>query len=194
MFTGLVRKKSKVTVIEQTKAGLTLSVEKPPDWSINIGDSISLNGVCSTVTQVSPNLSFEYMPETIERSNLEKIKEGDYVNLEQSLKVNGRLDGHIVQGHVDTTAIIKSITQEGNSKVLVLENADVSLIAPKGSITLEGISLTVVDVKKDSFSVKIIPHTWEHTNLCKKNEKDALNVEFDILAKYLKQLIHATSK
>lgn len=192
MFTGIIKNTAKVTALEE-KDGLSLSIEKPNDWKISIGDSISVNGVCSTITNVSEHVSFTYMPESLEQSNLSLLKVGDLVNLEQALLATDRLDGHIVQGHIDTTAILTSIKDEGNAKILelaLLGGEGTHYVVPKGSITLEGISLTVVDVGDDFFTVKIIPHTWEHTNLKNKKEKDALNVEFDILAKYLEK-IHA---
>lgn len=198
MFTGIIRNTAKITKVEEKDGGLSLSIQKPSDFGsdgdVSIGDSININGVCSTITKLSGNdISFEYIPESLECSNIKTLKVGILVNLEQSLRVSDRLDGHIVQGHVDTTATLESIIAEGNSFVLKLIITDVSLVAPKGAMTLEGISLTVVDVGDDWFTVKIIPHTWKNTNLKEKKEKDALNVEFDILAKYLKQhLLHIT--
>ncbi len=193
MFTGIVRAVEKVKEIKpQKEGGLSFSVSKPK-WKVKTGESIAVNGVCSTVKKVSPDLSFEYMPETLEKTNLLSFKKGDEVNLEQSLLASDRLEGHIVLGHIDTTGIVVSIEEEGNSRILKIKLNNVKnfmkFLARKGSVTLEGISLTVVDVGKDFFTVKLIPYSLLHTNLKQKKVGDMLNIEFDVLAKYLERLI-----
>ena len=186
MFTGIISKTSKVKKIQSTKNGLLLEVVNNLG-KIKKGDSISVSGVCSTVKNLGKNISFEYMPETLRLSNVGLLKNGGIVNLEQSMRMSDRLDGHIVFGHIDGTGIICSIKDEGNSKVFEIKVPDkkfMKLLVYKGSIAVEGISLTVAKVSNMSFVVKIIPYTLEHTNLNLKKVGDVVNLEFDILAKY----------
>jgi riboflavin synthase len=193
MFTGIIASTTKILETEANSDGMILKVSKPSGWKIKLGDSINLNGVCSTVAKLGAGqMMFEYMPESLERSNLGGLKKGDLVNLEQSLRAADRLDGHIVQGHVDVTGKIVSIIKEGNSLVYRIEVKDKKLIrlaAEKGAIAVDGISLTVVAAGKGYFTVKIIPYTVAHTNLRNKKPGDLVNLEFDILAKYLQRLI-----
>lgn len=193
MFTGIVKQTSKVIDTKTNNDGMLLTIKKP-DWEVNLGDSIMINGVCSTVKSASDDqIVFEYMPETLQKSNLGDLKTGDIVNLEPSLRASDRLDGHIVQGHIDTTGSITEITDEGNSKVFKIKvnhpDEFMRLVASKGSVAIDGISLTSVDVIEDTFTVKIIPYTLEHTNLEIKSQGDTVNLEFDILAKYLARLM-----
>ncbi len=195
MFTGIIKAKSSVKKIQpQNDGGLSVLISPSP-WSVKAGASISINGVCSTVKKTAGKgspLSFEYMPETLQKSNLGNLAAGDEVNLEQSLRASDRLDGHIVVGHVDTTAALLSIEEEGNAKVLKISPKHpkefMKFLAPKGSVAVEGISLTVVEVGKDFFTVKVLPYTTEETNLNGKKKGAILNIEFDLLAKYLERL------
>ena len=187
MFTGIISKTSKVEKILLYKNSMFLEVKNNLK-RLKVGESVSLNGVCSTVKRAGRNLFFEYMPETLKLSNLAFLQKGDKVNLEESLRFGDSLSGHIVLGHIDCTAEIVSIKKEGNSKVFgikVLNKKFMRFLFFKGSITLEGISLTVAKVLRNSFFVKIIPYTIEHTNLNKKKKGDLVNLEFDILTKYL---------
>ncbi len=189
MFTGIIRATGKIKkVIPQKDGGLSMSISKPR-WNIKKGDSITVNGVCSTVKKTAPALAFEYMPETLSKTNLSALTEKNTVNLEQSLRASDRLDGHMVLGHIDTTGKILSIKTEGNSKVFKINIKDkdifMKFLVPKGSVAVEGISLTVVDVSSNYFTVKILPYTLEETNLKERKEGDVVNIEFDILAKYL---------
>lgn len=192
MFTGIIKAHSTITNIEGDKDGLIITVKKP-DWEIGIGDSITVNGVCSTVKSLDNGVIFEYMPESLIKANLLELKVNDIVNLEQSLTLQHTLDGHLVSGHVDTMGTIQSIEPEGNSFVFTIEvkNADayMKLLAPKGSVAIDGISLTVVDVLNTTFTVKIIPFTMEETNLSDKKVGSTVNLEFDILAKYVARLL-----
>jgi len=151
MFTGIIKKVSTVKIVNQTPKGLIIGVANPC-WVIKIGDSIAVNGVCSTVVKTGSVLGFQYMPETLARSTMNTIMAGDWVNLEPSLKVSDRLDGHIVLGHVDDVGEITSIKAEGNSKVLTLAPREpkrfMKFIAEKGSVALDGVSLTVVGVSR----------------------------------------------
>ncbi|MES2023326.1 MAG: riboflavin synthase [Patescibacteria group bacterium] len=187
MFTGIIQKTSKVEKVLQNKNGMYLEVLNNLG-KLKIGESIAVNGVCSTVKKVSKKMVFEYMPETLKISNLGLLKKGDIVNLERSLRYGDSLDGHIVLGHIDCVGNIISIKKEGNSKVfeIKIQNNFKKFLAYKGSVTVEGISLTIAKVLKNSFIVKIIPYTIENTNLKFKNKGDKVNLEFDILVKYAK--------
>ena len=186
MFTGIIKKTSKIKNIKPSKGGMFLEVLNNLG-KLKLGESISVNGVCSTVKKSGKDIIFEYMPETLKISNLSLLKKGDIVNLEQSMILTDRLDGHIVLGHIDTKGEIMKITKEGNSKVFRIKVPNkkfMKLVVYKGSVAVEGISLTVVKVSKHSFFVKAIPYTIENTNLKFKKIGDMLNLEFDILAKY----------
>ena len=195
MFTGIIAKTSKVQNIKSEKGSFYIDVVNNLG-KVKLGESISVNGVCSTVRKIgklapsskmAENISFEYMPESLKLSNLGLLKVGDVVNLEQSMLLSDRLDGHIVLGHIDGQGEILKITQEGNSEVFeikVPKKNFMKFLVYKGSVAVEGISLTVARVLKNSFVVKIIPYTLEHTNLKYKKKGDAVNLEFDILAKY----------
>ncbi len=164
---------------------------------VKIGDSISVNGVCSTIKSIrlrsqkalarQGNILFEYMPESLKLTNLSFLKKGDTVNIERSMRLSDRLDGHIVLGHIDGKGEIISIKKEGNSQVFEIKVPSpqfMRFLVYKGSIAVEGISLTVAKILKNSFIVKIIPFTMEHTNLKYKKKGEEVNLEFDILAKY----------
>lgn len=194
MFTGIIAASSKITSAKKTSGGMLISVNAPKGWKVKVGDSITVNGVCSTAKKVNKQIEFFYMPETLAKSAAGSLKVGDVVNLEQSMRPSDRLDGHIVQGHVDTTGKIAKISLRGESYVLevapvLTDKSLMRLLAPKGSIAIDGISLTVVDVLKNSFTVNLIPYTWDVTDLHTKQVGDLVNLEFDVLAKYLKRLI-----
>ena len=198
MFTGIIKKTSKVQNATSSENGMLLEVLNNLG-KVKSGESISINGVCSTVKKVNKNISFEYMPETLRLSNLALLEKGAIVNAERSMRFRDRLDGHIVLGHIDTKGEIASIKKEGNSKVFEIKvpksttpkprgaKSFMKLLVYKGSIAVEGISLTVAKVLKNSFLVKIIPYTLEHTNLKYKKKGDTVNLEFDILVKYANQ-------
>jgi riboflavin synthase len=192
MFTGIISKTSKVTDVKLHKSGMSLGILNNLR-SVKKGDSISINGVCSTVKKTGKNILFEYMPETLAVTNLKNFKKGEIVNIEQSMRLQDRLDGHLVLGHVDGVGKITHMTSEGNSQIFEIgipDNKFMKFLVYKGSIGIEGISLTVAKVLKKSFIVKIIPYTLAHTNLQYKKTGDSVNIEFDILAKY----IHANKK
>lgn len=194
MFTGIIQKTSWVTKRKKIPGGLVLSVAKPKTWKVKVGDSVTVNGVCSTVKAYGSDMVFEYMPESLRKTSVGGLVMGDVVNLEQSMRASDRLDGHIVQGHVDTVGIVKNIITRGNSRVvtILLPQATAGqrrLLAPKGSVAVEGVSLTIVDVLPKGFTVHLIPYTWEHTNWSVKTSGAAVNVEFDALAKYVARLV-----
>jgi riboflavin synthase len=188
MFTGLIEKK--VKLVSLNKDVLTLDFNKK-DSDIRIGESVSINGVCLTVINIEKALySFEVSKETFNKSNLKKLKPGDFLNIEKSLKLNERLHGHFVTGHIDTTAIVKNIIKE--DKYLVFEfflNKASKYLTNKGSIAINGVSLTVNDVKLKSFKIYLIPHTIEITNLFNLKKEDIVNIEFDIIAKYVENML-----
>ena len=187
MFTGIIEEIGSLHSF--SKGVITINCNKILD-DIKIGDSISTNGICLTVTafdKTTKNFSADVMPETIRRTSLESLKRGDIVNLERALKVDDRLGGHIVSGHIDGVGKIKSIKPEGNAFIVTIE-ADKNLlryIASKGSVALDGMSLTVVDVSDRDFSVSLIPHTRDVTNFKHKNIGSLVNIETDVLAKYI---------
>jgi len=198
MFTGIISKTSKVKNIKQKDGSFVVEIQNNLG-KIKLGQSISINGVCSTVKKTGKSISFEYMPESLKLSNMGSLRKGDIVNMEQSVRMSDRLDGHIVLGHIDDKGEILDIKEEGNSRVLTIKvparNAThnvaggpvrefMRLLVYKGSIAVEGISLTVAKVLRNSFVVKIIPYTLGHTNLKYKEKGDFVNLEFDILAKY----------
>lgn len=186
MFTGIIRATSKILKIDLSKNGLQLEIVSPKGWKVKEGESISINGICSTVVRAAKSLTFQYMPETLAKTNAITFKVGDLVNLETSLKVSDTLDGHIVMGHIDSKAKIKSISHEGNSQIFKIQLPEpTKLLAPKGSVTIDGISLTTVEVNKNFFTVHVIPYTLTNTNLGQKKVDDTVNIEFDILAKYI---------
>ncbi len=191
MFTGIIKKTAQVKKSESTALGATLLVANP-GLRAKLGDSITVNGVCSTVATISKGLGFQYMPETLSRSTVGNLKVGDVVNLEQSLKAADRLDGHIVMGHVDTVGQVSAIVDEGNSKVFTIKPREpeqfMKFLAEKGSVSVDGVSLTIASVSKNSFVVKLVPYTWEHTAFQYKKIGSQVNLEFDILAKYIERL------
>ena len=176
MFTGLVEKISKVENIIINSSGAKISFMADFD-NVKLGDSIAVNGVCLTIVEIKNNLfSADVMKETLKLTNLSLLKKGDFVNLERAMKLSDRLDGHIVSGHIDTIAKIHSIQNDGFSKKVVIK-CDSELIIKKGSIAINGISLTVSDVFEDGFEVSLIPATIEKTNLSNIKIGDIVNID-----------------
>ena len=199
MFTGIVEEVGRVIHIDmQEKAGkMEISAKKTLDGT-NLGDSIAVNGVCLTVTSMTSN-SFvaDVMPETVSRSSLGQCKSGDFVNLERAMPANGRFGGHLVSGHIDGTGIIEEFNNDGNAvRISIKTSEDITrLIVEKGSVAIDGISLTVVYVDKDRFILSVIPHTGKETTLLAKRPGDLVNIENDIIGKYIeKLLIYESSK
>lgn len=196
MFTGLIEDLGRVIDISVSSKGAKLVVETKLS-DIKIGDSVSVNGACLTVTEIRGNkYSFDVSPETLKRTNLGLLRRGDYVNLERALKIGDRLGGHIVQGHVDFTSKIKALKFLGKHYELVIEipNDWISYIVEKGSIAIDGISLTVNYMQSNSVYINIIPHTYEKTNLRFRRNGDLVNVETDIIGKYVINYISAYRK
>jgi riboflavin synthase len=194
MFTGIVEEMARVVQLEKHQNNITLTLTTALAPSFNVDQSVSHNGCCLTVVHVNPSTA-EYqvtaIHETIVKTNLADWKLGDLVNLERSMQHNGRLDGHIVQGHVDTVGICNAIEdQEGSWKFTFTYEGD-QLTVEKGSITVNGVSLTVVDARPNQFSVCIIPYTYEHTTFNQIAIGDRVNLEFDIIGKYVQQYMKA---
>ena len=194
MFTGIVEEMARVVQLEKHQNNITLTLTTALAPSFNVDQSVSHNGCCLTVVHVNPSTA-EYqvtaIHETIEKTNLADWKLGDLVNVERSMQHNGRLDGHIVQGHVDTVGICNAIEdQEGSWKFTFTYDGD-QLTVEKGSITVNGVSLTVVDARPNQFSVCIIPYTYKHTTFHQLALGDRVNLEFDIIGKYVQQYMKA---
>jgi riboflavin synthase len=192
MFTGIIKKIGEVNKVFNKKGGLFIVINIPKGWKIWEGESISINGVCSTIKKLDKKFfTVEYMPETINKTTVGGFKKGMLVNLEKSLKMSDLLDGHLVMGHVDCVGKIFKIHKVKNSKVLKIEMPQkfMKFIAEKGSITIDGISLTVVDAGKDWFSVSLVSYTLKNTNLGIIRIGDRVNIEIDIIAKYLDKLL-----
>ena len=191
MFTGIIQQIGEV--VENAHGELTILVQAFFARSIKRGSSIAVNGACLTVKLKAQNsnfsvvLCFDVVQETLRCTNLGLLQKGDAVNLERALKADGRFDGHIVQGHVDATGRITNDRAEDRIFTIALSKEYMRYIVPKGSIAVDGISLTVVDVAQDSFTVAIIPHTLEHTIMQFYKKGSIVNIEVDILAKYVNQ-------
>ncbi len=191
MFSGIIKAITPITSFDYKNGSLFLTIQKPAKWKIGLGDSIATNGVCLTVKKL---LKKEYVTELM-LETLEKTTFGQeiprQVNVEQSLALGSMLDGHIVQGHVDGVGEIIKITSQGAAKVyrFSFPTKFSKLIAEKGAITVDGVSLTVVEVGARWFSVSLVDYTLTHTVLGSKCVGDVVNLEFDVLAKYLARLI-----
>ncbi len=204
MFTGLIEGLGRVSAVEVEAAGLRLVIAPPAPMlsggeadRCQLGDSVAINGCCLTVIEIKPDCwSFQAGTETLSKTNLGRLAVGDAVNLERSLPVNGRLGGHFVQGHVDGVGRIDAIDREGEWITMWFHVSEelAQLMVPKGSVAVDGISLTVVNVERDRFSVALIPHTLTVTTLGLRAVGDAVNIETDILGKYVQKLLAATGK
>lgn len=192
MFTGIIESLGKVESITDEGSNRHFHLRSDISHELKVDQSLSHNGVCLTVTRVGGNGHWvTAVRETLDKSNLGDLKVGDAVNLERSMLNNGRFDGHIVQGHVDTTARVKNIIDENGSWRFDFEHAAGPgfITVEKGSICVNGISLTCFNCSDHSFSVAIIPFTYTHTNLGSAKTGDRVNLEFDILGKYISRLI-----
>jgi riboflavin synthase len=188
MFTGIVEEIGSVADISAT--GLSIQASLVMD-DLRVSDSISVNGACLTVTGVEgPTFSVDTVPETLRRTNLGSLETGHHVNLERSMAADGRFGGHIVQGHVDGVGKVLSIEPEGEARNIKFEANDsiMRYVVEKGFVAVDGISLTVVDCDERSFRVTLIPYTRENTAMRARREGDRVNIEVDIMAKYVEKL------
>jgi riboflavin synthase len=195
VFTGLVECLGRVEQVVEEKSGRTMTLAWPAlacDDPLELGESIAVNGCCLTVIRaVGEIFDIQAGPETLHRTNLGNKQAGDQVNLERALKLGARLGGHFVQGHIDTTAAVHDRRQEGEWEFFAFEIEPVwtALMVSKGSIAVDGVSLTLVDVESDLFSVMLIPHTLAMTTLGTTRSGDRVNIEVDILAKHVQKLL-----
>ena len=192
MFTGIIEAIGKVENIEKAGSNINFTLSSPFTHELKIDQSVAHSGCCLTVVSLDDDqYTVNAIDETLEKTNLGKWKVGTIVNLERCMQMGGRLDGHVVQGHVDQTGIIKSIENKDGSYYITIgynESNDFTTV-PQGSITVNGISLTVAHSGDAEFSIAIIPYTWEHTNLHQLTTGDVVNLEFDIIGKYVSKLL-----
>lgn len=195
MFTGIVEEMGTVVSNERGERSARLTLIAPTTHAgVRVGDSVAVNGCCLTVVQVEDDrLTFDAVPETLHRTNLGMLKPGDRVNLERSLAVGARLGGHFVQGHIDGVGMLIRLTPQENAIVMEFRMPPnlSRYIVEKGSIAVDGVSLTVAEARPDAFTVWIIPHTREITTLGLRQVGDPVNLECDLLGKYIERLIEA---
>lgn len=192
MFTGIIESMGTVESLVSEENNVHITVGSSLSGELKIDQSVAHNGVCLTVVDIgAANYSVTAIAETLQRTNIGKLQKGDAVNLERCMALGARLDGHIVQGHVDQTGTLRSISDHGGSYELIVDyDAGAgNVTVEKGSIALNGVSLTVVQSGAGYFSVAIIPYTWEHTNLGQIKPGDTVNLEFDIIGKYVARLM-----
>lgn len=199
MFSGIVEEAARVVEANMADGNLTLRVQSTFANELSIDQSVAHNGVCLTVVGLYPDSTYTVVAiqETLDRSNLGLLRPGSLVNLERSMLMNGRLDGHIVQGHVDCTAVCTDIEEVEGSKYFKFEyeispemEAQGYVTVEKGSVCVNGVSLTVCDSQPRTFRVAIIPYTLEHTNFCQIAVGTQVNIEFDIIGKYIARISH----
>jgi len=193
MFTGIVEELAQIHSIESKSNGMRYSISADLVLDdIKIGDSISLNGVCLTIIETNKNgFSLDLVEETLNKSNLGELQVGDKVNLERAMKANDRFGGHIVQGHVETVGVIleKQIRSDEAILSVGIDPEWMRFCIPKGSITLDGVSLTIANINGNIIDVALIPHTLNNTTLGIKDKTDTLNIETDIIGKYIDRLL-----
>jgi len=192
MFTGIVEGLGKVARIKKEGTNCIFFIQSDFSEELQVNQSVSHNGVCLTVTDIENDIyTVTAVQETLQKTNLGDIREGDYVNLERSMASNYRFDGHIVQGHVDQTGVCKRVQEVDGSWLFDFEydfEATGNFLVEKGSVCIDGVSLTVFNCKNGSFTVTIIPHTWQVTNFQFLKEGNRVNLEFDVIGKYIQKL------
>jgi riboflavin synthase len=193
VFTGIIEQLGVVKAIKQEGTNKHFTIEAPFTGELKIDQSVAHNGVCLTVVDIKGNqYTVTAIDETLKKTNLNAWQAGDVVNLERCMPAHGRFDGHIVQGHVDDTATCVSVNDENGSWLFTFQLSkpeQAKFIVDKGSICINGISLTVVQCVGDTFSVAIIPYTFEHTNLHTVKPQSLVNIEFDIVGKYIAKML-----
>lgn len=191
MFTGIIETLGRVEKIEKDRENINFTIQTNITHELKIDQSVAHNGVCLTVVAISgKNYVVTAIKETLDKTNLGLLSETDLVNIERAMKLGDRLDGHIVQGHVDQTAVCTEISENNGSWIFTFvydANAN-NITIEKGSVTVNGVSLTVVDSKKNQFSVAIIPYTYTHTGFSKFKKGTVVNLEFDVIGKYVARL------
>jgi riboflavin synthase len=196
MFTGLIETTAVVRSLQGKVRGLRLTVNSIRSYEVKKGDSISVDGVCLTAISVTNGPTFDVSPETLSHTTLGNLRVGSVVNLERALRPIDRLGGHIVTGHIDSPGSIHAIRQAGDFTFVVIHAPSdiLKMIVKKGSVAVDGISLTVNDVSSSNFSLAIIPHTFNVTNMKHKKEGDKVNIETDIIGKYVARLMNMDSE
>ncbi|MDO8619568.1 MAG: riboflavin synthase [Candidatus Daviesbacteria bacterium] len=192
MFSGIVTNLIKAQRIKKTAGAMEVTLPIPGDWKLTEGESVNIDGVCSTVKSLDDkNFSVYYMPATLKVTNLSEVSDQHEFNLERSLTLNSLVGGHLVVGHVDCVGLVANIKNEGEAKVLTinLPKDFAKYLIYKGSVAVNGVSLTVVKENKDNFIVSLIPYTLAHTNLGTVKVGSKVNIEVDLMAKYLEKLI-----
>ncbi|PTX20293.1 riboflavin synthase alpha chain [Pontibacter mucosus] len=192
MFTGIIEALGRVTDIRQENTNKHFTLTSPFTHELKIDQSVAHNGVCLTVVRIDGDAyTVTAIDETLKKTNLNELQIGDVVNLERCMLANGRFDGHVVQGHVDQTAVCEEVKDENGSWLFTFryDASKGNVTVEKGSICVNGISLTVVNSQEDRFSVAIIPYTYEHTNLHAVKPGTTVNLEFDIIGKYVARLL-----
>lgn len=193
MFTGLIRDVGRIEAVRREGSGSTLEIRTVlADETLSVGDSLAVDGACLTAVSVEPGrVRVEAVAETLKRTTLGGLKPGSRVNLERPLRLGDRLDGHWVQGHVDGVGRIRSVREVGKGTVVTVETPGPVLryVVEKGSVAVDGISLTVSGVHKDAFEVSLVPHTLEKTTLGSKGPSDQVNLEADVLGKYVERFL-----
>ena len=191
MFTGIIENLAKIDSIKKNKKNLGITLSSSLTSEFKIDQSISHNGICLTVVNINEShYTVTAIEETINKTTISKWRVGDIVNLERAMKIGGRLDGHMIQGHVDQIGqCIHVETMDGSWEYTIQYEKSENITVEKGSIAINGVSLTVIDSRPNQFKVAIIPYTFEHTSFNKLKKNDYVNLEFDILGKYLSKMI-----
>tara|TARA_R110001583_G_scaffold83631_5_gene220715 strand:- start:3102 stop:3686 length:585 start_codon:yes stop_codon:yes gene_type:complete len=192
MFTGIIESLGKVKNIVQEGENFHITIESDFTSELKIDQSVAHDGVCLTTVDINKNeYTVTAIKETLDKSNFKHLKIGDFINLERAMVLGARLDGHIVQGHVDQTAVCTNVLEEDGSWVFSFEydSSLNNITIEKGSVTINGVSLTVINSKKNSFSVAIIPYTYEFTNFHTFKKETVINLEFDVIGKYVAKLL-----
>ncbi len=191
MFTGIIENLAKINSIKKNKKNLDITLSSSLTSEFKIDQSISHNGICLTVVNINEShYTVTAIEETINKTTISKWRVGDIVNLERAMKIGGRLDGHMIQGHVDQIGqCIQIETMDGSWEYTIEYEKSENITVEKGSIAINGVSLTVIDSRPNQFKVAIIPYTFEHTSFNKLKKNDYVNLEFDILGKYLSKMI-----
>ena len=196
MFTGIIESLGKVVQVQEKGSNINFHIESNISDQLKVDQSVSHNGVCLTVVEKdTPYYTVTAIDETLQKTNLSELKEGQVVNLERAMVMGSRLDGHLVQGHVDQTAVCRKIISNNGSWLFSFEYDPKlnNITIEKGSITVDGVSLTVVNSEKNAFSVAIIPYTYEHTRFKEYEIGSIVNLEFDVIGKYVSRYLELQS-
>jgi len=191
MFTGIIRNTAKVNTVSRKKGSIFITIDKPKNLRIKKGDSVAVNGICSTITGVNlKTFRVEYMPETIKKTTVGNFRKGTVVNIERPVQPSEFLDGHIVQGHIDTTGEVISIKSTGRSRIIKVRVPlrFMNFIVPQGSIAVDGVSITVAAVGRNWFKISLVDYTVRNTHFGILRNGSIVNIETDIIAKYVQRL------